>query len=355
MNKIIISGLEPGFGGVPRFLEYLDSSIEIICPRTTENKKNLLDKIKKYFIFLLQVIKNNRNHAIIMHHNSIPTLFLILIYIIYKKVEYFAIDNSYFCNKSYNVLNDKACFSCLGNSGVSAIRNNCKNFPANKNAFSAFIERYIIRRFCINSTIYSLSDASSSLINQVFPKSDPVSIGFSTIELRKELSLYNKKNFPNRKYFVFHGSNNEAKGFLYSLALANEMKEYEFIFPMPKPAQTITSSNCRFIDMRWESGLREYLSNALFILCPSTWTYTPEAAMLKSFILNDNVGYFDIKNSFSEDIPNDLGVKLSGDTFIDARKIEKKIRSSNNNNKGKEFVRKFLDKSENLINIHILN
>lgn len=355
MNKIIISGLEPGFGGVPRFLEYLDTSIEIICPRTIKNKKNLLNKINKYFIFLLHILKNTRSHAIIMHHNSIPTLFLIMIYILYKKVEYFAIDNSYFCNKSYNVLNDKACFSCLRNSGISAIYNNCKNFPANKNALSGCIERYIIRRFCTNSTIYSLSDASSSLISQVFPKSDPISIGFSTKELRKELSLDDKKKFLNRKYIVFHGSNNEAKGYAYSIALASQMKDYEFIFPMPKPAGTITSSNCRFIDMRWESGLREYLSSALFILCPSTWTYTPEAAMLKSFILNDNVGYFDIKNSFSEDIPNDLGVKLSGDIYIDASKIEKKIKCSNNGNKGKDFVREFLEKSENLIKVHLLN
>jgi len=354
MGKVIISGLEPGFGGVPRFLEYLDPSIHIICPRKIDKKGRVVNKFHKYLLWLKDIVVSRKRHAILMHHNSIPTPYLIIIYLIYKHVQYFAIDNSYFCNKSYNVLSGKACLLCLGNLGASSVINRCRNFPAVKNILSAFVDRLIVRKICQNTVVYSLSDASSSLIGRNFG-TRAITVGFSTIELRNELSRSHTIVSSVKKNIVFHGSNNEAKGFLYAINLANEMVDHEFIFPMRKPSEMECSPNCTFLDVRWETGLSGLIENALFVLCPSTWSYTPEAAMLKSFILNDNVGFFEIENSFSDNIPENLGLRLSGDIVNDASRIRDNILGVSKTNLGKSFVSNFLDQSDNSIKKHLLD
>jgi len=62
------------------------------------------------------------------------------------------------------------------------------------------------------------------------------------------------------------------------------------------------------------------IENSKIILCPSIWTYPVESAVIKSLFMKKAVAIINSKYSFSEVIPDDCIIKLTGnlneDTII---------------------------------------
>jgi hypothetical protein len=134
--------------------------------------------------------------------------------------------------------------------------------------------------------------------------------------------------------------------------LDKEMPSYNFLFPFANKNDE-KNHNITFKKMRWESGLHEAVSNAEVVFCPSVWSYTPEAAMLKSFLMSKLVAYFKIPHSFT-DTNEELGFVLTGNIRTDAIKLENLICNRNQKEKltlnGLNYAKRFInDSKKNII------
>ena len=101
---------------------------------------------------------------------------------------------------------------------------------------------------------------------------------------------------------------------------------FRFIFPFKRAAlgNYDVPKNCIFIDMNWNSGLKEYAINAKFVFVPSLNSAPIESALIKSIFFTRAVCVVDINNAFSNEIENNVILKLprnldeASKIFIDA-------------------------------------
>ena len=129
MSKTIVSGMAPGKGGVPQLLEFLKDTHDLEYPNPSKFK---LKRIWNKVVFTLKILVPNQGTLIIMHHHSIPLIPLLKI-IYFDDYEYFAIDNSFFCLKSYNhqgeISHTRPCLECLTAANPTK---NCKSYPSGR-------------------------------------------------------------------------------------------------------------------------------------------------------------------------------------------------------------------------------
>ena len=108
-------------------------------------------------------------------------------------------------------------------------------------------------------------------------------------------------------------------------------------------------------DIRWESGLKEIVINAKIVLTPSLWSYTPEAAMLKSIIVNGCVAINKSKFGFNNEMPSNSVILLSGnlvdDVIILSNYIEKKEKRVELRKSSRLFLKKYLKMASEQISI----
>ncbi|MFH1131376.1 MAG: hypothetical protein V1754_08580 [Pseudomonadota bacterium] len=109
---------------------------------------------------------------------------------------------------------------------------------------------------------------------------------------------------------VFHGQDVPAKGADWARELAKECDEYSFFFPMEKKPGEKTGPGANFVDMEWDTGLKEMVKSARLVLVPSLWSAPIESALIKSLWYGKNVAVVENKTSFSNDIPDDIVLKL---------------------------------------------
>lgn len=339
MSKKVISGLRPGQGGVPMLLKHLEPNVELICPAEAIGfVHKLLSKIKFYIrLFFL-----SRQHVyVIIHHHSLPWLAFIKLLLLHR-IEYFSIDNSYFCMKSYNYnakLNTVGpCRHCLQN--VRPMRE-CKTFPATHGQFLEKISLNLLRDSISKgkTPIYSLSNSSTKLVKESLGSAVHVTtIGFTTPEL-KEMNSKRCDEIKDRT-IVFHGNALDEKGYRYILALAAKLPNFKFIFPF----EGMTEMNIIHRPCRWDSGLKHMIETAEYIAVPSLWDNTPEASSLKSLLMGKKIIYFPTSYSFESESELPLGIKLSGNIESDSDAIFKGI--DIDISKNILFAQNFIKKSE---------
>ena len=173
---------------------------------------------------------------------------------------------------------------------------------------------------------------------------------FLTNDLNYELENILKTKNNNNEYvfdFIFHGSDIKSKGFDYCVKLARRMRKYNFFFPTSK---IINLSNVTTGDVRWETGLRELVMKSRVVLTPSLWSNTPEAATLKSVILNGCVALMKNSFGFCNEVDNESFIELSGEIekdsillkkFIDNKKLRLSLQV-----KGRVFFKKYVNISK---------
>lgn len=342
MGKIVISGLPPGPGGVPRFLEYLqENNFEIVYP--LNNRMRLIRLVNKIIFTFRILLSSPKNKYIIMHHQSIPFLALIKI-LLFDKFDYFAIDNSYFCissyNYNYNNQNHTSCRKCLHKIQPD---NECKVFPAKRpKLLEVFALRLLRKKLSQKSAkIYTLSKTSSKLINTSIPTCGTVqTIGFTTNELIKLTEEDVGNNCTTLGSIVFHGNLLEAKGVAYLLDLAHKLPEYEIIIPFSGESY----ENIKYIPCSWDTGLETLVRKSQFVAVPSLWDNTPEASSLKSLLMGKPLIYLPTEYSFETESNDVIGIPLTGSLDKDVAAIRNYDANGCSKN-GQKFAKSFLTKS----------
>lgn len=364
--KYIICGIAPGFGGVGKLMEYLsdkldDSKYVMLYPKTFSFKNRylrwIINQISKQIFFNLKLRGIKNKDIILMHHQSIGLKVTKLLIDHNKSIDFYVMDNAFFCLKSYNYIEgqNKECLECVGGNFESAFKNNCKVFPykhsANNNV--KFL-RYLKTQYK-KIKFYALSVSNASLLKKHFGEDIFVKvIYFLTKDILRDQQNAKSLQYNNNGYdVVFHAADLEAKGFIYIQELAKELKQYSFFIPTKKKLKH-KKENIFTKYIEWETGLKEVVINANLVLTPSLWSNTPEAATLKSFLYNGSVGLIKNKYGFANDIDHKAYLQLSGDKNVDVKIIdnflkEKKYISLRKN--GKAYIKKYFESANKSMQI----
>jgi len=232
----------------------------------------------------------------------------------------YIVDAGFFCIKSVNHISGKrrACLQCLGGHWHYSEKYNCKPFPGrNKNSTEYVVFLSFLMRMAASHKVGFLvqNEKHLDLVKRHF--------GDNTIVKKvglwanfDELEHLDSKSRPDKtKYdIVFHGSLGEAKGVNYAIRLANQCPEYEFLFPYESEKLPLLgvpiSKNCHFVQMNWNSGLKEMVVNAKLVLCPSLWSAPIEGALVKSIAYSKMTAVVDEPTVYSSEIPGDIVLKL---------------------------------------------
>ena len=123
---------------------------------------------KNIFNLKLREIKNK--NILIMHHQSLGLKATKKLINENDNIDFYIMDNAFFCIKSYNFLENekKECLNCLGGNFESAYEYNCKVFPY-KYSIKNNIEFLKFLKFESKKlNFYALSLSHASLIKKHF-------------------------------------------------------------------------------------------------------------------------------------------------------------------------------------------
>ena len=382
-----ISGIGPGEAGVSGFYSYIEmlaskKNVSCIYPYKHKAFKRLFynNKIEALFyllkislyqlIFYIKILLLKPQKIILAHPQNIGLLLTIFIILRHKKINYYVLDNSYFCIKSYNYHQKEGeCLRCLGMEKLPYA--DCKSFPGIRPRFLHIIFIKFLLKNNKKIKFFFQNELQLNLF-KIHAKSKYINvqrIGLLTSDIKKSFDDFRKinlisknknqikfdKKFFNRKYIVFHGMDHDAKGSKIAYFLAQKFPEYNFIFPYHKPS-IILPENCFFVPCSWTSGLKEIIIFSDCVICSSIWSAPIEAALVKSILYNGLIIVSKNKYSFSAEIPNELLITYQNENSI---KIIKDILNDNHKKnemkrKLKSWVIKYFDKN-NLESIFIFD
>lgn len=354
----IISGIPPSKAGVGRVMEYLvrqnHDEFSIIYPNIYNPKKSLRYLLvrKSYFTFFTEFLKHA--YSIIVHksifkwkiiHLKSKNVLLIhpqsigcnnVIKLIENNNSYiYLMDCSFFCVKSYNHFDKTydSCLLCLGGNYEYAKMHNCKPFPRKYrlNDNIKFLEK--INDLSNKMTFITQNHSQTKLIKKHYGDGIKVhEVGLFAKDFEEIISSddIKKRSSFDMFDFVFHGVATDVKGLSYVLNIASELKQYSFLIPASyEKCEKVLGDvnlnndllNVKFLDITWESGLKEYVMNSKVVLCPSLWSAPIEGALIKSFIFNGVVALVPASYSFVNDLPESIYCKLNVNDLNETTKI----------------------------------
>ena len=342
-----ISGVGPGEAGASGFYSYIEilaSKKKIPCIYPYKHKsfrrlfyKNKIEAFSYLFkiniyqlIFFIKILLIKRQKIILAHPQGIGLLLTIYLILRHEKINYYVLDNSYFCIKSYNYHpKEGECLRCLGMEKFPYA--DCNSFPGIRPNFLHIIFiRFLLKK---NKKIKFFFQNKLHLnLFRIHNKSKELNferVGLLTLDIKKSLEDLKKNNLISKnkflkefgenifkeKFIVFHGNDNDAKGCMIAYQLAQKFPDYNFIFPYQKPRIRL-SKNCFFIPCSWNSGLKELIIFADCIICSSIWSAPIEAALVKSALYNGLIIVSENKYSFSAEIPKELIITYQNENSI---------------------------------------
>lgn len=328
MKKYLISGIGPGPTGVGRLMSKLvihSSKFDYINIYKFANKSlRQLYREKKYFQLFLELFFRNakglyfkimiqdikNSEVILIHPQSIGIHNFKKLAISNHIVKLYIMDNSFFCMKSYNYLNGE-CLKCLNN--LDDYDSTCHPYPNpyNQKEYNEFL--HFLKNNINKFNLFAQSESHKNLLHKFYGNDIEISvIGMDTGEFTFDTDAQRRTHKSNKKTIVFHNNLIDAKGFKFAYQLAEKLENYYFIFPSKKPPEIQSvPKHIKFIDIRWDNGLKEMVLNADLILCLSMWSAPIEGALVKSIYYNGNVAVMNNLFGFSMEIPDDVVLKLS--------------------------------------------
>ena len=387
----IIAGIPPSRFGVGRLMAYLvdqnRNDFCIIYPNVRYPESDLRSLLKRvsYVEFFTQIlrylyskivgglkfemeIRSLKSKNIILIHPQTIGLKNVTKLIENNNVFIYLMDCSFFCVKSYNYREKTfdSCLLCLGGNYKFAKMYNCKPFPTRYrlNENIKFLEK--LNDLSKKITFITQNPSQTKLIKKHYGDSIKVhEVGLFTNDfeyLSPHINAGKIKNVPSVD-FVYHGVASEVKGLLYVLNIASKLKQYSFLIPASyKRCEKIVGhdilnmdiKNVKFMDISWESGLKEYIMNSKVVLCPSLWSASIEGALIKSFIFNGVVALVPTKYAFANDLPESIYCKLDVNCFDKTTKklkelIENEIYRKNLQKNAKNWVELFLNDNQPLV------
>jgi hypothetical protein len=157
-------------------------------------------------------------------------------------------------------------------------------------------------------------------------------------------------NKDQKEYdFLYHNTLSFSKGLLYFLEMAALLQNNSFVIPYSKEDvekainTTINLENVVFLNISWNSGLKEVLINCKVVLNPSLWSAPVEGALLKSLYYNGCVAVFPAELSFQEELPKTVVQKLSLDINETSIILQSLINSTKLREEFKKESKKWLE------------
>ena len=333
---IFISGVGPGEAGASSFYKYIEylaikNNVRTIYPYKHKAFRRLFSRNKidailylikiniKQILFTIKVLSLKRQNIIFSHPQGIGLLLTIFLIIRHKKINFYVLDNSYFCLESYNYHKiDGECLRCIN--FQKKPYKDCRSFPGIrlKSIHSIFM-KFLYKN---NSKIkfFFQNDIQLDLF-KIHMNSENLNLkrlGLITSDIKQALNEYRNikkkeiklnenliQDISSHPYIVFHGNDNEAKGCHIAYEIAKYLPEYKFIFPFSKPKKRI-SKNCIFYPCSWETGLKDLVINANCVLNTSMWSAPIEGALIKSILYNGILITAKTSKAFFNEIPEEL-------------------------------------------------
>ncbi len=331
--RIIASTIPVGYGGAGDYLSYIakvHADHFLIAPWLAGRFKKpkglqiavyafevLVIKMMLYLLTSLGMISSVAIH----HPQSLGYRLTRRLISGAKKVDYWVLDASFFCKRSYNHHDQKSCTKCLQ---VYNPYPDCRHFPNHFVSRNAYLKFRLCLRDNQDKIIFHVqTDGYQRLIAEGFT-------GINVVVKEKMLvPSFNAAAVPSsqgHKYdFLFHANPLSAKGFDYFLALSKFLRHRVFFVPSARSVAVGEFTNVRFEDVTWSSGLQESVAQSKVVLCPSLWSAPVEAAVVKSCLLGKPVGLIASEYSFANEIPEDCFVRLSGEPSADATILERMV------------------------------
>jgi hypothetical protein len=384
MDNYLISGINlKSKSGVGQLLKKLHSFATlndyhtIYKPSKKKNSRTVLIKNNKFlmlfweqlfrlsyplrlFVYIVRLFNISNSNVLLIHPQTIGYLFFFRL-IRKNKASVYIMDNSFFCIKSRNFrLTKGECLDCLGN--LEQCHISCKPYPVNytrKNNLM-FLKTYL--DLSSNISFYAQNfNQSKLLINHFGNIKPPTIVGMNTGEINILLSENKEPSNMNIEWtdFVYHGDINLSKGILFIIHLANELPMYSFLVPSRKEKveeylqKKISAQNILFREMRWETGLKEYIQKSKITICPSLWSAPIEGALIKSIANCSLVAVVKTDYGFSNEIDDSIILKLDKDPKNAALMIKKTLTRNSvyNKSEANKFLSKFIRESEHNIEL----
>ena len=297
--KILLTAITPGIGGAGDYLLEIKNNYDgvVISPLNIFSKNNFFQKIFSQFGvifvkitgFLLSIFF--KGNLTIYHHQTLG--FNLTSRLIKKstKIDFYILDASFFCKKSYNHLFGNTCLNCLKNFNPDF---SCKSFPRDTNDRNILALRKALHKNKFKINFIVQTESYKSLLKDSY-----LAIQDCTSQKMKHNDLnYNAtKKFTAKSYdFVFHGNKLDAKGYSYAIGLSKIMKESTFFFPFKIENANI---NCSYDKINWDYGLADVILKCNIVLCPSLWSAPVESSIIKSMLLCKPVAIITSKYSAS--------------------------------------------------------
>ncbi len=228
----------------------------------------------------------------------------------------YLLDSSFFCIRSYNHVRTEndACTRCLEGIWSAADEQGCRPYPAGHDCGAMFL--WQLRSFAGSSRVRFMAQnpGQAALAEHHFGAGWPVPVvGMWTVDLAEIFAARGSKRAavkrPPSCDVVFHGGDNAAKGFFWSLDLARRLPAVRFLFPLawrPGTGWGARPANCEFIPMTWESGLEDAVAAAPVTLVPSLWSAPIEGALVKSIMVGRAVAAPVVDSGYVSDLPDGL-------------------------------------------------
>ncbi len=319
INKIFISLTPIGYGGAGDYLheinkDYLDYT-KVITPSIFLKYKFINRIFIKLFSLILKVYLKiivkfiKIENLVIFHQQSIGYDLVSRFIFKSKNIKLFILDTNFFCKKSYNEYNNNPCFSCYSSFNPY---NDCYHHPNSKATDKDYLK-------FLKSLSDNIKNIEFIVQTEGYKKLIKEKFNNYKIEIKK---MYHEKliseNFSykdeinNFKYdFFYHAHITPPKGINYYYELANQMPEKNFFLPSNFDYKKI-SKNISYKKINWSKEFIDIMKTSKIIICPSVWTYPVESAVIKSLLLKKGVAIISNHHSFSDTIPRNCIIKLTG-------------------------------------------
>ena len=319
IKRIFISLLPIRFGGAGDYLheinkEYLEYT-KIITPNILKKYKiinRIIIIILSHFLkYFLKIFVNfiSIDNLVIFHQQSIGYDLVAKLINKSKKIQFFVLDSNFFCKKSYNEYNDNVCFAYYEKFKPHY---DCYHHPyisENDDGYKKFTKALKINMEKIEFIVQTVG--YSELVKKKFNKSN-VKLKKMYHEKLININNYIDKSLNEFNYdFFYHAHLTPPKGINYFYKLSNLMPDKKFFLPSHKNHKVV-NKNISFKKLYWGEEFIYTLNNSKIVLCPSIWTYPVESAVIKSLLMKKAVAVINSKYSFSEVIPDDCIIKLTG-------------------------------------------
>ena len=359
-RPLFISGISPGPTGTGRLLEFIEQSSDeqggkvdfIYGPLGLPSHKEafaqgrwgealrlvwrkVLGKIRmRVLVPLVQILGRDRT-LVIFHFQSIGFARVERLLANHRgKIYAYLVDNNFFCLRSYNHLpgTNDSCLACLNSDFSAAKKNNCPSQPFPEADALGFLERLraLVREGRIG--VLTQNAEHQRLAETHFgPQADVSLVGDWMSDWETPPPPLSKEGGRSIAYdVVFHGAPEPAKGNLWALALARAMPSRRFLFPFSAislPQGETLPENADFKAMNWNSGLGAHCQSAQAVLVPSLSSSPVEGALLKSIRWARLSVVVDVEGAFSQEISDDLLLRLPKDPKAAASVFEARLAS----------------------------